>query len=149
MRQLRTKWFLYSVLSGGLVLQIAVFLRYGPRTPAGPQSLQDAARLVEEEGLYWMSPHRSNEMRERLIVSDRPVSWEQANLVRFSAPQHPCWRGVVALCYPAHSYLMNYDADHSAVWGKLFVYGDPELIQRLICRDQRRTRCGQRVDARG
>ena len=44
------------------------------------------------------------------------------------------WFGTVAVCYPLKSYLPNFDAEFSALWGPMFVFGDPEIIRRLTGR---------------
>jgi hypothetical protein len=99
---------------------------------AGPESMAEVMRIVAERGLYCRSDRHDGIVTTRLLVSDRPLTLTQANLIRFGAPEHPCWQRTVAVCYPGKHYVANYDPDYSAFWGRTFLYGDPELIDRLM-----------------
>jgi hypothetical protein len=137
MRRIKRLLTTVSATGIGLVLEL-VLLHYWPMmssaTPAGPETMQEVVRVAEEKGLYFCSDRRDGEIANRLVISDRPLTCQRANFVRFNAPDHPCWIGTVALCYPWRNNMANYDPECSAVWGEMFVYGDPEIIRRLTGR---------------
>ena len=97
----------------------------------GPESIQEVIRVVEHMGLYWRSDRVDGIVSDRLVVSERPVTCARANDVRFGAPEHRCWHGTIAVCYPAKQILSNYDPVCSAVWGQTMLYADPGLIRKL------------------
>jgi len=122
----------FVAAAGGILLEIIAFacgLMGGP--PAGPQSLREVAQIAADMGLHHDSPRRSVVDDYSLVVSDRPLTWERVNELRFNSPEHPGWRGTVAVCYPADRFMANYDPEFSIVWGKMFVYGDPHIMRRL------------------
>lgn len=125
----------------GLGLQLLLLrggkIPWGPRQD-GPQTLADAGRLAAGQGLYVINgDQRDGSAVRRLVVSERPLNWERANLLRFGNPHHPCWDGTVAVCFPAGEYLEDVDVDCAAIWGRTLLYGDPGLIDRLTGRRER------------
>jgi hypothetical protein len=47
-------------------------------------------------------------------------------------PERYCWSGTVAVYFSKSAYSANYDPEHSAFWGQLFLYGDPAIIRSLM-----------------
>lgn len=97
----------------------------------GPQSMDEVIRVADKLGLYWRSDRGDGVVTGRIVISAWPVTYTAANNIRFGAPDHPCWRRTVAVCFPACDVLANHDPDCSAFWGRTMLYGDPELIRAL------------------
>jgi hypothetical protein len=96
-----------------------------------PQTLEAAVAAAEAQGLYHNTDQGTSGPIGRLIVSDRQVTRERARCVHVNDPDHVCWVGTVAIYYPAHTMVDNYDPQCSVYWGNLFVYGDPAIIEQL------------------
>ena len=113
-------------------LVLALASEHRRASPSGPQSIAEVARIADELGLHHRSDPLSGEVRNRLVISDRPASWERVNNVRFGLPEHPCWRGTVAASTPWRCFARYCDPDHGVIWGEVFLYGDPALIRKLV-----------------
>jgi hypothetical protein len=118
----------------GLVALLALAqLRRSDNPPSpGPRTLRDARPIVEGLGLYCRSDRPDGCLDNRLVVSERPLTADRANFLRLSNPQHPCWLGTVALCSPARAYAFHLAPEGTAIWGGLFVIGDPALVRKLV-----------------
>ncbi len=139
MLKYRTLLFALSGLSFGVLVEVAAINSWRMNNPVpldGPQTLAEVQRIAESAGLYWRSDRRDGKVMLRLIVSDHPVTDMQAGMLRFNHPHHPCWGGVVAVSIPWQSYVGNGDPEHAAIWGKMFLYGDPEILRRLLGRKE-------------
>jgi hypothetical protein len=110
---------------------IAIPSLNGGRVPRGPQTLQEAAAIAEELGLYHRSDKADGTLWDRIIVSEIPLSFERASQVCINDPSRPCLAGTVAIYAGWDKLWPNADPACSAVWGELFVYGDPQLIRKL------------------
>ncbi len=127
-----------GIVVGGLVLAL-VLLRAEARDWAqggeGPQSLAEVARLAAQRGLHVCSGDRPDgSFHQRLVVSDRPLTWERANSLVFHRPNHPCWVGTVEVCFPLRKFLDNYDPEQAVLWGQTLLIGDPSIIRQLTGR---------------
>jgi hypothetical protein len=102
---------------------------------AGPATVEEATALVNRQGLHCMAYPLQGEPKRTLIVSDQPLAHERLCELRMFDPHFEHWRGIVQIdvqgwrrlqsnCDPAHP-------ERIALWGKLCVYGDPELIAKL------------------
>jgi hypothetical protein len=130
-----------AFLTLGITVEIAMFRYCGESTPPeqeGPHTLAEVVKIVEEHGLYALSDRPDGKLINRVIVADHPMSRRQRCALRFGFPHHPCWHGVVAVSYPWRSYMVHYEleGDSSAIWGKMFLYGDREMIRRLTGRQE-------------
>jgi hypothetical protein len=136
MRKLRPILLPLLALCLGVGLEVALFCVWStrPSTPDGPATLHEVAELAERMGLYCRSDNIDGVVRNRLLVSRSPLTHLAANQVVFGAPRKRCWQGVVAVCRPWRGYVSNFDPGYSAVWGNLFLYGDPDVIRRLTGR---------------
>jgi hypothetical protein len=100
----------------------------------GPRTVKDVVRVAEEQGLYCLTDEPRGIPDHRLVVSETPLTRERICGLSVPNPQRPCWRGTVSI-YAGWQQLMGiYDPDCSAIWGELFVYGDPQLILKLTGR---------------
>jgi hypothetical protein len=113
-----------------LAVAVALYLLRQAGTP--PQTLEDLARIAHRAGLFHRSDLADGHVAGRLVVSERPVSYERANRLRIGQPEHGCWDGTVAATVPSNAYVYNEDDQHTAVWGSVLLYGDPALIRRLM-----------------
>lgn len=97
----------------------------------GPEMLEDAAEIAGAQGLYCASDSVGGFLSTRLVVSETPLSWHRAARTVLD-PKHPSMAGTVAVYYKRPGMVeCNYDPSCSAVWGELFVFGDPRLIHKL------------------
>jgi hypothetical protein len=99
----------------------------------GPRTLQEAAALAEERGLFWRSGTNDGSLPAcAIVVGTRPVTWERANGIRFhDGPRHPCWQDTAIVYSGWRDFLAGADPTASLVWGELFVYGDRRVIEKL------------------
>jgi hypothetical protein len=98
--------------------------------PHGPRTLQEAIAAAEALGLCWGTDECGGVPYARVVVSEFPVTWERACGVVLD-PARPCWVGTVAIWPKGRQLVPMHDPARCALWGDLFVYGDPELIARL------------------
>src|SRR5947209_3967039 len=110
-----------------LALTARLLPNHEPRR-AGPQTLQEALAIVEGRGLHHASDEAGGVPVHHLIVSELPLAPERARLLRLD-PTHPCWAGTVSIRDDWRTQMPNYDPACSAVWGELFVFGDPVLVK--------------------
>ena len=101
------------------------------RPRSGPQTLAELIAIAEARGLYYGSDQRMDGPIGRLVISETPVTRNRAGRVRINAPLHPCWINTVAVYFPVGQMMTNYDPQCSVIWGNMFVYGDPALIELL------------------
>ncbi len=127
---------LLPALVFGAVIALALtpyaLRRPDPPEPVGPRTLDQMARIAEKLGLYHRSDIRSGEVSIRLVISDRPLTFERANSLHMGEPEHACWWGTVAACAGGRDYLYLSDPDHGVLWGDIFLFGDPVLIRQLM-----------------
>lgn len=128
---MRTRLTTVAIVLGGVLALTAGLLASGLRRPPGPRTLPEAIAVVEARGLYWVSDEPGGIPGARVTVSDRPLTAMQARCIRLKDPQHPAWLGTVAIFTNWRANLPNYDPACSAIWGELFVYGDPRVIGDL------------------
>jgi hypothetical protein len=96
-----------------------------------PRTIQEAGIIAHAKGLYCVSDERDGIPLHILVVSELPLTQEEAGGLRMNRPNHPGWRGVVKIYGDRRMALWNYDPTCSVVWGGVFVYGDPEMILKL------------------
>src|SRR5260370_40233383 len=97
----------------------------------GPQTIHEAGVIAHSKDLYCISDEPGGIPRCILVVSELPLTREEAGGLRMNWPTHPDWRGVVKIYGDRRMVLWNHDQTCSVVWGELFVYGDPAVIQKL------------------
>lgn len=118
-----------------LVAGLAVYHYY--RTNAGPQNLEDVVLAAREKGLHWRSEWSESRITHRLILSARPLT--PARLARLSSADitDPVWRGSVLVC-PSTDVDPNLKVPgRTAVWGEVFLFGDPTMIDYLLAPSSR------------
>jgi hypothetical protein len=118
--------------ASALALPVAVRALVTDAERRAPESLSEAIEVADTVGLF----HRNDGIACRenwcLLVSETemPCGWPRLN-----NPSHPFWIGTVAIYSDMQSLLeANYDPACSIVWGRRFVYGDPNLIEKLTGR---------------
>jgi hypothetical protein len=102
--------------------------------PTNPQSFADVCPLVEKMGLNFRGDRQDGGIGFRILISETPLTVERANLLCLGGREqtskgHNDWRGVVAAYH-----AWDYDTDLVVPWGKIVLYGDPALIQKLTGR---------------
>jgi hypothetical protein len=101
-------------------------------TRRDPKSLSEVVEIADELGLFHCydgAPYSTC-----LIISERElcsVHWEGP---RMNNPRHDFWIGTVAIYSDAQQMWPSYDPTCSVVWGSMFVYGAPDLIERITGR---------------
>jgi hypothetical protein len=98
-----------------------------------PESLAEAVEVAEDLGLYHRYDGPSAGAR-CVVVSEMELPHTPGQNQRMNNPSHPFWIGTVAIYGDARMMLINYNPSCSVVWGTLFVYGDPDLIEKLTGR---------------
>lgn len=96
-----------------------------------PQSLEEAEAIAKKLGLHCRSDRADGQIGFRLLVSEKPLSLERANLLQFGGREdskkgRDNWLGVVAVYQ-----WWNFQTHGVVAWGKVFLYGDPPLIEKL------------------
>jgi hypothetical protein len=120
------------VLGGGAlaaILLIRALLTDGLQRP--PRTIQEAVVIANSKELCCISDEPDGIPHVILVVSETPLTWAEAASLRVNSPKHPGWRGVTKIQGSRSVAAENYDPTCSAVWGSLFVYGDPEVIRKL------------------
>lgn len=133
------------LLCGSIALLALLFPRHDGRVP---DSLAEVVEQAELQGLYWRSDAADGSLQYRLVVSDRPLDFERVNNLRFGMPFDSCWDGIVAISYPSRAWAIEFrlcEPSRSARWGKMFVFGDPAIIERLTGQGVPATRRGTRL----
>jgi hypothetical protein len=102
-----------------------------------PQSLAEVQAIAQKLGLHCRSDRADGTVGFRLLVSEEPLPLERANLLTFGSREESPngranWLGVVAVYQ-----TLVFDTDLAVPWGKVFLYGDPPLIEKLT---------GQKID---
>jgi hypothetical protein len=133
---LKTKRILVPLLVStlGVVLEMVLFSYWptgGPAAAEEPLALTEVARLAEKLGLHWCSDREDGLLDMRLVLSLRPVSWENANDLRCVDPGHPCWIGTVSIARPTPYCTVVSDAEQYVLWRGLRLYGDVQVIRKL------------------
>jgi len=136
------RWSLIGVLALCAVLA-AVYPATRAATTSS-RSQRDEARerdrarfiaLAEAMNLSWITDGQARTVGRKLILSDFPTSFERSVRLSINYPAFDRWQGTVAIYLgEARMWAANHDAQHperSAILGDSFVYGDPELIERL------------------
>jgi hypothetical protein len=96
-------------------------------TRRDPRTLAEAAQVAEQLSLFCRVDGVEG---GRLIVSETPLTQKRCAEARLD-PRYSGWRGTIAV-YPNWQTMMPmYDPMCSAVWGELFLYGDPRLIAKV------------------
>jgi hypothetical protein len=130
---LRRDWFPALAFSCALALGLGLyaFLRREAQPPV-PHTLHQVAQIAGRLGLYHRSDVHSGVVNSRIVVSDRPLTWERANALHVGDPGHPCWSGTVAAWTGGRAFPYLIDHEYGVLWGDLLLYGDPVLIRRLM-----------------
>jgi hypothetical protein len=124
-----------NAVVGAAVLAVTllggVLLRSGVRRPH-PQTMCDAVEIAEALGLYHCSDVLAGHLNSRVIISEISLIWERAAGIPLRC-NHPCLVGAVAVYYDPNRHWANanYVPGYSAIWGDLFIFGDPWLIEKL------------------
>jgi hypothetical protein len=104
---------------------------YSGGAARGPQNLQEVIRVAEGLGLYHRSDRLDGTIVERLVISDRPISYERANTLNNADPNRPAWEGTVTVTIPWRKFADFLQPGVTVVWGETFLQGDPTLIRLL------------------
>jgi len=118
-----------------LIVSLGVLLNFTQCTTqtelTNPQTMEEVQTIAQKLGLHCRSDRADGAVGFRLLISEAPLSLERANLLRFGSREESDqgrthWLGVVAVYQ-----TWNFDSDLVVPWGKVFVYGDPPLIEKL------------------
>lgn len=127
-------WLCVLLVTGLLTASVWLY-RQRPVDPEGPKTLKEVEELARRLGLYCCGDRADGSVRNRLVLSEFPLTPERAHDLRFNQPTSPNWIGTVTVSINPRSYLPSFLPGRSLVWGELFVFGDPELIRKLTRRD--------------
>jgi hypothetical protein len=135
----RSRWHVCLSLTvpvlGLLVAGPYVYRAAHPSRADGPATLAEVVRIADEVGLHHASDRKDGVLLHTVVLAEAPVSAGQACLLRVGDPHHPCWIGRVTVARGWKSRIDNHVPGHSAVWGEMFVFGDPAVIDKLVSRE--------------
>ena len=107
-----------------------------PQARPGPRSLNDVIQLAEAMQLHYRSDAQAGYPTGKVFLSEWPVSYEGIQKLHMHGQDDRNWIGTVAVSLDGEElYSLNYDPEHpdrTALWGSLFLYGDPVLIRQLM-----------------
>jgi len=107
-----------------------------PHKAVGPASIEDVTAIASALRLHCLGSPSEATPQSTVMVSAEPLSSERLGRLRMHDPDFDRWRGVVSISLGSHERMhSNFDPAHPerfALWGKVFVYGDPELIAKLL-----------------
>ena len=135
--QHRRPCILFCVIAGVLALAGVGF-----RSPAeggapdeGPATIDEAARCAQSRQLQVYGYYPNGELGATCVVSEKPLSTVQRGDLWMHSPDFARWAGAAVISTGGRMMLeANFDPafpERFALWGDLFIYGDPEVIQRL------------------
>jgi hypothetical protein len=107
--------------------------------PVGPASPADVVPIASGLGLHWLGSPAGSRPDNNVLVSLEPLTSERLDHLNMHHPDFERWRGIVTIIPRGWQVLRsNYDPAHPerfAVWGDLFLFGDPEVIAKLLPED--------------
>jgi hypothetical protein len=108
-----------------------------PPIVAGPTKTAQVIAAAEASGLHWDSdPPGKGPRCTTLYISTTPLTDERREVLWMHTRSLETWRGVVRVGIgDCDGFFDNFDPnrhEHFALWGEMFLYGDPELIARLL-----------------
>jgi hypothetical protein len=139
------RWLLVAL--GGMTLSgltLAVLRLDGPQPEPvkvqeqreGPANLAEAINAARALNLHWVSDPPGRSDNNAVIVSDQPVTLERHANLFIGHPDFERWRGTVKVYVGGQEFFeMNINPAHPeryALWGEVCLYGDPELIAKLL-----------------
>jgi hypothetical protein len=106
-----------------------------PHKTVGPASIEDVTSIASALRLYFLASPSGATPHFTVIISAEPLSGERLNHLHMHNTDFDRWRGVVSISLDGRERMRhNFDPAHPerfALWGKVFVYGDSELIAKL------------------
>jgi hypothetical protein len=137
MRTLKPRLWWYVGLAGLALLPLLLMVQARRDRRQGPQfsDVQELKTWAEGRGLYCRSDWEDGRVTDGLAVSTHPLTWEQVGRLCRSRPGKGAdWDGVLwAMAPPSDrdaTPVLPW-AGECRVWGKIFVTGDPALLDRL------------------
>jgi hypothetical protein len=107
-----------------------------PHKTVGPASIEDVTPIASALRLHWLGSPSVATSQSNVIISEEPLTHERLDCLHLHHPDFGRWRGVVSISLHGRKRMAsNFDPAHPerfALWGELFVYGDPELIAKLL-----------------
>jgi hypothetical protein len=120
-----------------------------PGATPGPRDMGEVRRIAESIGLFCRTDARDETVNQKLIISapahtwneaisrkliisTRPVTFEQAARVHFGRIDNPWWNGTVVACIPGSMHRDQLDPEYGILCGEVFLYGDPAVVRQLV-----------------
>jgi hypothetical protein len=127
---LRRRAFGFSLFVTGVVTLVLILVTRCTRPYAGAEpliSLEEAAERGRDLGLHVSAGNVPGNLDSRVILSEDPVTLEQAAALTIDDPDEPRWIGRVVV------FRSGQIVPHERFtrWGTLWLFGDAELIRRL------------------
>ena len=96
-----------------------------------PTTLPEVRRRADSLGLHVLDLGEFGTGRGCLLIGEDPLSAEIAAHINMARPHAPYWIGRVYVYDPGASGVHVVQPRSAAAWGRLYVLGDRELIDRL------------------
>lgn len=111
-----------------VALLVVGLLAYSRQTGVAPPStVADAVARARSLGLHVGADNQLGKMEYRVVISETPVTPEDATALSLGDADDPRWVGRVVAILPGS---MEPDGRYTA-WGRLWLFGDRELIHKL------------------
>jgi hypothetical protein len=100
--------------------------------------MEEVTAIAAALNLHSVTFPLKSPQKDYALVSVQPLSPERLDHLGVNHPDFERWRGVVTVMGPGPKGEVveaNFDPAHPeryAMWGKWFVYGDPESIAKLL-----------------
>jgi hypothetical protein len=111
------------------------------RESEGPATIEEVTAIAAALGLHSVAYPLQSSQKDYALFSVEPLSLERLEKLGLDHRDFERWRGMVTVMGAGPRggvYEANFNPAHPeryALWGKWFVYGDPELIVKLLSRD--------------
>jgi hypothetical protein len=106
------------------------------RVSDGPATRKEVIAIAAALGLHSVAYPLTSSEKNCARFSVKPLSVEELEQLVLNHPNFERWRGrVTVMGAGSEVFETTFDPAHPeryALWGKWFVYGDPELIAKLL-----------------
>jgi hypothetical protein len=115
---MRYRKHLYAILFIGAVVATSWAMK--PTPPSFPKTVAEATAIAEARGFFVAGN----------TVSRSPITNDEANGMRVCRTEE--WTGAARIVTNGHDKVQDAGGLAVSAWGKVLVYGDPDLVRELM-----------------